>query len=519
MRTQAWTAVAVAALGVLAAGRAGGANVTWDWTNYVNLNWSTNSADTNWKGGRTYYQDGDACRFENHNKGARQVLAIQAGGIQPASIAMAYWGGENGSYEFAGGDITGTGSFSMTSDGVLHLGRSFSFSGGVNLSHTSCNVQLDPAAAGTYHFGTGTINLSNASQTGSQGQFRFLPTVAATCDNDFAVASSGGSIAGNQYAQWDSTVTLNGPVRLYGADAAASWSGMTFDVQTDGAQISMERGSSGDMRDFDGMVDGGGVRNVRFGDGTTSGSTTDYEIVLGGDGGWNVKDVILYSPSTAIVLPGTLSQTYFDGITGRVVVTDAVLATTAGSTGNYTSYGGTYYCENDYAVHADPQGRIIANTIYVRDGGRVAGDGRLHGHGGGVIVQDGTLSPGFSIGTLNITGDLTLGSDAVLDIEFGEDGVSCDIIAVDGDLTLDGTLNVNGGVLGSTYTFMTYTGSLTNPDFILDVTGLPPYVGRYAITAGDGQVTFMAIPEPATAAWLGLAGLALLRRRPSRPRR
>ncbi|OPZ29447.1 MAG: hypothetical protein BWZ02_01010 [Lentisphaerae bacterium ADurb.BinA184] len=141
--------------------------------------------------------------------------------------------------------------------------------------------------------------------------------------------------------------------------------------------------------------------------------------------------------------------------------------------------------------------------------GTLRGDGILDvlGTTSQTLDNYGTLAPGLSIGTLTIQGDLVMHPGSVLDYEFGP-GTTSDLIAVAGDLTVDGTVQVDGGfIMGETYTIFTVTGAFVNNGLTV------PGYGRTVVERVGNNITLMAIPEPGTAALAALAGLFALRRR------
>lgn len=151
------------------------------------------------------------------------------------------------------------------------------------------------------------------------------------------------------------------------------------------------------------------------------------------------------------------------------------------------------------------EGSLTESTITVNADGTLAGSGSV----GDVIVSGGTLGPGSSPGTLH-TGSLTFGDSSLLVFEL--DGLSeiSDLIAVDGDLTLDGILNVInlGGLEQGNYTLIDYTGNLIDNGLTLG--SLPEEFG-YVLdtTSTPGSVELHVIPEPASAVLLALGGLVL----------
>ncbi len=125
----------------------------------------------------------------------------------------------------------------------------------------------------------------------------------------------------------------------------------------------------------------------------------------------------------------------------------------SGFTGDTTIAGGTLRVNGS-----------LGGTVSV-DSGTLGGSGTIDGS---VSVTDGSIGPGNSPGTLTITGDLALSSGSVLDFELGSPsgtaGVDSDLIIVNGDLTLDGTLNVTdaGGFGAGLYRLVDYGGTLTD---------------------------------------------------------
>ena len=92
----------------------------------------------------------------------------------------------------------------------------------------------------------------------------------------------------------------------------------------------------------------------------------------------------------------------------------------------------------------------------------VVSTANLGGNGaiGGPVTVDGTLAPGTSPGTLTINNSLVVHGGAALQYELG---TSSDLVAVTGDLTLGGTLNItdSGGFANNSYNLFTYGGILT----------------------------------------------------------
>jgi autotransporter-associated beta strand protein len=112
----------------------------------------------------------------------------------------------------------------------------------------------------------------------------------------------------------------------------------------------------------------------------------------------------------------------------------------------------------------------LGGVVQVAAGAELAGHGTLLGNV--VIAQGATLSPGNSIGTLHVAGDLQLDQGAVLDFEFGSPASGNPFGAVgQGDsVVVGGALNLAGAVLdisddggfgAGLYRLFSYGGSLT----------------------------------------------------------
>ncbi|MCG3147533.1 MAG: hypothetical protein PCFJNLEI_00973 [Verrucomicrobiae bacterium] len=163
-------------------------------------------------------------------------------------------------------------------------------------------------------------------------------------------------------------------------------------------------------------------------------------------------------------------------------------------------------------------GTMRLNNGYVTGAGAKTIAGTLAGHGSvvGDASASGTISPGFSLGTLVFSNDFTLtGTYAA---EFGDAGN--DQLVVVGDLTLSGAtldLTAVGGVTGEAYVIASYgdlfgTFSVTN--------GMPVgYMVDYNYN-GASQIAVVLIPEPSSIvlAAAGLVLLMVLRRQHSRKR-
>jgi fibronectin-binding autotransporter adhesin len=163
-------------------------------------------------------------------------------------------------------------------------------------------------------------------------------------------------------------------------------------------------------------------------------------------------------------------------------------------------------------------GSVVGVTT-VNAGGTLGGAGTLDA----VDVVGGTLAPGNGIGTLT-TGTLTLDAASTLKLELtlgdttAGGGIN-DLAIVNGNLTLDGTLQVTelGGPLSNDgiYTLFDYSGILTDNGLALDAGFLAVHPGAAIIIDTVNTQVLLSVPEPASAVSIlgGLCLFAGLRRR------
>jgi T5SS/PEP-CTERM-associated repeat protein len=157
----------------------------------------------------------------------------------------------------------------------------------------------------------------------------------------------------------------------------------------------------------------------------------------------------------------------------------------------------------------------VFNGMTLANNATLSGVGRINGS---LTFQDGaTFAPGHSPGTITNFGSVFFSDSSLLDYDLGLPGCvgggTNDLLIVNGNLTLDGILNVNGlsGFGTGTYTLITYSGSLVNNGLEI---GFLPY-GDGSIQAGGGEVRLVVTPEPTTGALLalGVGGLAMRQRK------
>jgi autotransporter-associated beta strand protein len=188
------------------------------------------------------------------------------------------------------------------------------------------------------------------------------------------------------------------------------------------------------------------------GNATNAGSGGDGFLFDGNGGSTDGTDFYLHGTQTTTI--GGDQNSLLNGSiggTGGVTKTGAGTATLSG-TNTYT--GATSVNQGVMLVNGS-----LASTVTVASGGTFGGNGTIAG-----LVLNGTIAPGNSIGTTNISGDATLNSGSTTEIEINDagttPGINNDLIAATGDVTINGgTVQVvaNPGTYtaGTTYTFIT----------------------------------------------------------------
>ena len=202
-------------------------------------------------------------------------------------------------------------------------------------------------------------------------------------------------------------------------------------------------------------------------------------------------DVLLGLGSDAVnITGGTLA--------GNIVGDTSDTVAFALGTGTFT-YGTPYTIGGVDTVSVSSgtariNGTIDANAVNVASGARLGGNGTINALV--TVANGGHIAPGNSPGTLT-TGSLVLNSGSILDFELGAADVAGgplnDLINVNGDLTLDGTLNVaisSGGTYGAgIYRLINYTGALT--DNGLDLGLMPAGTANTLQTSVANQINLV----------------------------
>ncbi|MFM8495945.1 MAG: beta strand repeat-containing protein, partial [Planctomycetia bacterium] len=262
----------------------------------------------------------------------------------------------------------------------------------------------------------------------------------------------------------------------------------------------------------------------------TTNAALEFNQTTGGTFAGDIDGTGLFEKTGAgrLTLTGTALNT---GFTGTVGVTGGILEvapTTSLGAGPVTVGSG---------ASLEVRGTLTSTGVTIGSGATLTGTGAINGN----VLINGTLAPGGGPGTLSITGDLGLSAGSVLDFDLAETNQTAggginDLVIVNGNLVLDGTLNVPDPTAVSAWTtdatatdpiawtLFTFTGSVVDNGLALGnlptITGtagpLAWQIGIVLNQGGGGSVKLVAVPEPSTALLVTgalVTGTVYLRRR------
>ncbi|MBM0106344.1 autotransporter domain-containing protein [Steroidobacter sp. S1-65] len=387
------------------------------------------------------------------NAAAVSILELHPGSVIEGNV-VAPSTNVNDTFRLGG---EGEGSFDVSTINTQYSGFS-------RLEKTGTSVwTLTGASSGAtvgWHLLGGTISASNAGQLFPSLNFyngASLRNTAAFSYGRPTYFNAGGGVIDTE-ADLTLTSSLQGTGSLTKRGAATLIISSTFNIYSGGTVI--EDGT------------------VQFGNGGPG-----FNTAIPANGNITNDGVLAFNYSAARAYNNLISGT------GSVIQRGTGAMTLAG---NNTYTGATNVDAGALLINGDQS--AATGLVTVANGATLGGSGII---GGAVTVADGGhLAPGNSPGTLTM-GALTLSSGSVLDFELGEanavGGTYNDLINVNGDLTLDGTLNVAlsaGGTYGAgIYRLINYTGTLT--DNGLDLGLMPASSANYVQTSVANQVNLI----------------------------
>ncbi|WP_052071784.1 autotransporter-associated beta strand repeat-containing protein [Sphingopyxis sp. MWB1] len=398
---------------------------------------------------------------------------------------------------YTGGTAVNGGTLVVSADANLGAATgALSFDGGTlhSIASFASTRVVDLAGSGTFQADGGTL----LALSGAMGGAGALTKKGAGTLQILTDASYGGG-----------TTIDEGTLRLGNGGASGSIVG---DIVNHGT-LHVDRGNAWT---FAGTISGSGAL---FKDGTgtmtltadssyTDGTTISMGELRLGDGGTAGSIV------GDVVNDGTLSFHRADAIAfaGLVSGTGSLVQMGAGTTqlaANNSYAGATRVEAGTLLINGDQSG--AAGLTSVSSAATLGGTGVI---GGDVILADGAaLAPGADgPGTLAIKGSLSLSGGSALQYDFGQSAVVGgplnDLVTVDGDLVLDGTIHVTDSGGGSfapgLYRAINYGGTLTNNGLVLGT--VPPGTDFYVQTSVANQVNLINTDGLALRFWDGAAG-------------
>ena len=421
------------------------------------------------------------------------------------------------------------GSPDRDADASLVVGQGSRF---VNFIQVGNHGQLE-IANGTLAGNHAVLGLDRGSEIffwRSQGELTVTSTGSAEFAHSMRVGDDGTGIltidAGG-YVESGSIGTAHGGTMIgaqSGGDGTAYVAG-TWDVNAwinvghEGTGTMNVAGSNATLHaGFTLRVGDEGTGTLDITDGGEVTGSTDAELARFSDG------------DATVLVTGNNSKLKVDGAIGVGGGVDGVA-------GDFGAPGGTGVLTVKDGGHVEAGGLI---TIW--DQGTLQGNGSIEAE---QLINEGTISPGNSTGSLNVDGAFTQASSGQLEIAVGDDGH--DMLAIAGDATLAGALSVEriddaafdpgqsidiltaeaiAGRFNTTSLpddwFVHYaddaavrlvTGPIVgdmNLDGVVDTADVAPFV---QLLVGGGS---QSVPEPGSLALLGLGSLMLLRRRTAR---
>lgn len=376
------------------------------------------------------------------------------------------------------GTVTGTGTIDLSDgDDTLTLQDGADVSGLVNQVNGGGGTDtLESDIALTAILGGGAINFETLTKTN-----------VGTLNIDAPTSSA------------FTTVNVDGG-RLQISNAS-NVSDVTTTRVASGATLNVDGSYTGSSGDDDmtvaGIVSGSGPISLDTGDDTLT--LLDGAVISGtgvNGGGGTSDTVVLDNASTLSVDVSNISNFNF---LQKDNVGTAVLTGTQSFSSGIAVNNGTLLVNGNLTGSA---------PMTVASGATLGGSGTI---GGSVAITNGILGPGNSPGTLTINGDLSLTNASTLNYELGQAGVVGgalnDHTIVNGNLTLDGTLNVStsaGGTYGAgLYRLISYGGTFTDNGLTL---GTMPGGTNYLQTSIANQINLINTDGLTFTLWDGVAG-------------
>lgn len=421
--------------------------------------------------------------------GIGQVVVDSGSDLTLTNTSNAYSGGTTvaGTLHVAPNTLSVAGPVTVSSpNGILDFSSSGSFSGDINNNAT---VEVT-APSGNVHLtglisGTGKVEMNSTANlyldqfnTYSGGTFVNAGTVHVTT-RTLPVAA----------VQPSATITGSGTLLFDQAEAGEYRGDIALNSPT--SQI---RSDNTETTTLSGRITGTGSLLVASGktiltnaaNSYSGGSTVSANAILEGtahalQGNITNNHEVIFNQATA----GTFSGT----ITGpsNAVITKTGIGTATFATSQTTFQGTTNINEGTLLVNS-----ILGGNVNILHGGTLGGIGTIVKN----VDNHGIISPGNSIGTLNIDDDYIQYSDGTYYAEIDSHGNS-DLINITGTATLDGALVIDliDGIVDTTkvYTILHADGGVEDTFATVRNAGISFYFYHVSYLPQDVQLTFESV--------------------------
>ncbi|HHG9063483.1 TPA: autotransporter outer membrane beta-barrel domain-containing protein [Citrobacter freundii] len=413
------------------------------------------------------------------------------------------------------GEITGEGKLKVTSSSsdagsTLSLDRANSYKG-------------DTEIAGTGNANNVTVNVSKTGAFGRNESSTVNVNKGATLNvsgTDTSLKSLTMNIADSLLTLADNVTAASAMLNLTGSAKAvltnnASAGNSTVNVSKDSTLALEENASGGNA-----TVNNSGL--MTFADYAMAENTVVKNLAGG------KVDISAVDSATSIGSlsgAGNVELGNKELSLGNLHLDDTISGIISGNDGSLVKIGDgtlTLTGDNTYTGTTDVnEGVLLVNgnqsaatgQVTVKSGATLGGNGII---GGAVdVLDDGHITAGAAINSVGklTTGSLTLSDNAQLDYQFGQaytpGGAFNDLIDVNGDLTLDGKLNIETSPGGSfdvgVYRVINYTGTLTNN--VMDIANAPEAADSlYVQTSVKNQVNLVNHAGLTLRFWDGTGG-------------
>lgn len=413
------------------------------------------------------------------------------------------------------GEITGDGKLKVTSSSsdagsTLSLDRANSYKG-------------DTEIAGTGNANNVTVNVSKTGAFGSNESSTVNVNKGATLNvsgTDTSLQSLTMNIADSLLTLADNVTAASAKLNLTGAAKAV----LTNNATAGNAKVNVSQDSTLALEE---NASGGNATVNNSGLMTLADQAMAEDTVVKNLAGGKV-DISAVDSATSIGSlsgAGNVELGNKELSLGNLHLDDTISGIISGNGGSLVKIGDgtlTLTGDNTWTGATDVnEGVLLVNgnqsaatgQVTVKSGATLGGNGII---GGAVdVLDDGHITAGAAINSVGklTTGSLTLSDNAQLDYQFGQaytpGGAFNDLIDVNGDLTLDGKLNIETSPGGSfdvgVYRVINYTGTLTNN--VMDIANAPEAADSlYVQTSVKNQVNLVNHAGLTLRFWDGTGG-------------